>query len=169
MRDIIFPNEELFKNLNLKARNSLRKREFVILRSSDSLDKIPTIMINSFQPGTYVIPHKHPSDGREFYCILSGQLKVVIFDESGKIIQTYSINPKSTPMMEIPGNTYHSVIAELPDSLIIELYFGVYNPETYKQFAKWAPMEDRKNYFKNKKYLRVLINNVNSFENNLKS
>ncbi len=169
MEEILYPKEELFKDLNIKARNSLRKRELILLRSSDSLDKIPTIMINSFQPGTYVTPHRHPSDGREFFCILSGQLKIVIFDEFGNILKVYSVNPNNNPMMEIPGNTYHSVIAELPDSLIIKLYFGIYKPDTYKQFAKWAPMEDRKDYFKNKKYLQALIDNVNSFENSLKS
>jgi len=169
MRKILLPEERLYKELNIKACNSRRKRELILLRSSDSPDKIPAIMINSFQPGTYVTPHRHPADGREFFCILSGQLKVIIFDEFGKIANVYRVSPNSTPMMEIPGRTYHTVIAELPDSLIIELYFGIYKPETYKQFSKWAPQESQKDFFKNKEYLQSLLDKVNSFEHNLKS
>lgn len=125
-----------------KSLASPRKREFKCSRSSEN-GNIPGIILNVFQPGTYVRPHRHPmSDGKEIWIPIQGLIRAIIFDNDGNVADNFSISPSQNVYFEIPAGTYHSAIAEQPDSVLLELYQGIYNPTTYKAFPQWAPEEE---------------------------
>jgi len=145
MRKLLNLDPAILKELFKKAESSERKRANYILRSSNN-GEIPAIMFNVLLPGTYLRPHRHPSEGgKDIWIPLSGRIKAIIFDESGNIYETYLLSTSEVAYLEIPPNTYHSLIV-LEPAVLCELYMGVYNPTTYKEFASWAPPEENSNH-----------------------
>ncbi|MBI2662470.1 cupin fold metalloprotein, WbuC family [Candidatus Woesearchaeota archaeon] len=131
----------ILKELFEKAKISDRKRAFYLLRSSDK-GEIPAVMFNVLLPGTYVRPHKHPmNDGREIVILILGKMKVIIFNDDGTFRESYILSSLDTVFVEIPAQTYHTIIT-LEPSVLCELYLGKYNPTTYREFAEWAPEEN---------------------------
>lgn len=139
--EILHPSLNFLEELFQKAEKSERKRALSILRSSDK-GEIPAIMFIASLPGTYLRPHRHPlNDGREILVALSGRMKIILFHEDGKIKETCPFSPAEVPLVELPAGIYHTVIT-LEPSAICELYLGIYDPATYKEFAPWAPPEN---------------------------
>ncbi|MEK6826511.1 MAG: WbuC family cupin fold metalloprotein, partial [Nanoarchaeota archaeon] len=111
-----------------KSRHSERKRALSLLRSSDK-GEIPAVMFNCLQPGTYVQPHMHPNeDGKEIWIPQGGVIRAVLFDENGEVGKHFDIGLYKTAFLEILSRTYHTAIALEPDSIMCELYMGVYSP-----------------------------------------
>lgn len=100
-------------------------------------------MLNAFEPGTYVQPHKHENpDKREVFLVLKGKLGLVCFDDEGHISERYVLTPyPGNPGIEIPARTWHMAIALEPGTVAYELKDGPYTPEDDKNFASWAPEE----------------------------
>ncbi len=114
-------------------------------------------MINAFEPGTYVQPHKHQNpDKREVFILLCGSLVVVFFDNEGTPTKFVLLNRESGDYaVEIEPGTWHTVISLEKGSVVYEIKDGPYFPENDKNFAGWAPKEgDNECQF----YLENLIN-----------
>ena len=140
-------DNNLLQRLVEESKLSSRKRAFGLIRSADSSKNIPSIMVNALQPGTYVRPHRHPKkDGKELLIYLQGELKVLTFDQDGKILENFEFSSIGSRLIEIPSRTYHSVLALSENSVILDMYLGLFNPDSYKEFASWAPEEDLVNY-----------------------
>src|SRR3989338_13132 len=148
MKPEIIINAETLERLVKRSRTNPRKRELELFRSSEN-GIIPAMMFNSLQLGSYVQPHKHPKDGREIVIPYRGSVRTILFDEEGKIIGHYDISREKVAFIELPGDTYHGYLALEPDFLMCEMYTGIYNPNTYKNFAKWAPSESDSEEIKN--------------------
>ncbi|MFB6342547.1 WbuC family cupin fold metalloprotein [Saccharicrinis sp. FJH62] len=102
-------------------------------------------MLNAFEPGTYVQPHKHENpDKREVFIVLKGKLGVVCFDDDGKITEKHVLAPfPGNPGIEIPERTWHMAIALKEGTVAYELKDGPYLPADDKNFAPWAPSEGK--------------------------
>ena len=73
---------ELLNKVIEKAKNSTRKR--LNHNFHDDLADLINRMLNAFEPGTYIQPHKHENpDKREVFIVLRGSLVVVFFNNSG--------------------------------------------------------------------------------------
>ena len=123
-----------------ESRISSRKRAFRLFRSSDK-GELPAMMYNAMQLGTYVQPHRHPSDGKEVWIAQRGIIRAILFDERGVVQEWHDVSVGGIAYIEIPPQTFHTAIPLVPDSVICELYLGIYRAETYKQGATWAPSE----------------------------
>lgn len=158
---LIIPDSDLVDRILEQSRNSPRKRAFAMLRSASCPEEIPSIMINCFQLGTYVTPHKHP--GREMWVAYKGLFQAVLFDEEGKVTHKEEIGSGQgkRPLIEFPSGTYHTIFPLMPNSVLIEFYLDVFNLDTYKQFAPWAVPEDADNPEKNPTYLEDLLGRIN--------
>jgi len=144
MNEVLRLDFNVLKELFEKAKVSERKRALQVLRSSDK-GEIPAVIFDILLPGTYVRPHRHPQeDGREIWILISGRMKATIFNEDGSIKENYFLSANETVFIEIPARTYHTIIAFEP-SVLCELYFGRYDPSTYKEFGVWAPEENDSN------------------------
>jgi cupin fold WbuC family metalloprotein len=100
-------------------------------------------MLNAFEPGTYVQPHRHENpDKREVFIVLRGCLVVVFFDDSGTPTDFVLLDrEKGNFAVEIPVGAWHTVIALEPGTVVYEVKDGPYLPMSDKNFSTWAPKE----------------------------
>lgn len=100
-------------------------------------------MLNAFEPGTYVQPHRHENpDKHEVFIVLRGSLVVVFFDNAGTPTDFVLLNrDKGNYAVEIPVGAWHSVISLEPGTVVYEVKDGPYLPISDKNFASWAPKE----------------------------
>lgn len=98
-------------------------------------------MLNAFEPGTYIQPHKHESpDKREVFVLLRGKLGVVQYLDDGSIGET-TILDTDCPVVEFSPNEWHSVVSLEKGTVVYEIKDGPYEPLSDKNFASWAPKE----------------------------
>ena len=98
-------------------------------------------LLNFLQPGTYIHPHRHPlAHATDSILLINGLLDVLIFSPEGQIEQRYRLTP-SQPLIDLEPGIWHTIIPQAPDTVIFEVKNGPYNPETDKDFARWAPKE----------------------------
>lgn len=91
-------------------------------------------------------PHMHP-DKCEAFIILKGSILFVIFDEKGNILRHQILAQGSDCLgLEIPPQTYHTLIALEEGTVIFEIKHGPYNALTDKVFATWSPKEGEEGY-----------------------
>jgi cupin fold WbuC family metalloprotein len=102
--------------------------------------------LNVLQPGTYVHPHRHQRstdvNGFEFFLVLQGEIGIIIFDETGQILHLERISAQGpTRGIELAEGTFHTLVALIPDTVILELKEGPYNATTDKDFLDMFPQE----------------------------
>ena len=139
MQKIVSP--ELLTELSQKAKNSPRGR--MNHNFHDDLADPINRMLNAFEPGTYIQPHKYENpDKREVFIVLHGSLVVVFFDNSGTPTDFVLLDrDKGNYAVEIPVGAWHSLFALKSGSVVYEVKDGPYLPISDKNFASWAPKE----------------------------
>jgi cupin fold WbuC family metalloprotein len=127
--------------LSQKAVEAPRRR--MNLNHHDDLADPINRMLNAFEPGTYVQPHKHENpDKREVFIILKGSMVVVFFDDLGNANEFVLLDrDKGNYAVEIAPGTWHTIIALETGSVVYEVKDGPYSPLDDKNFASWAPKE----------------------------
>jgi cupin fold WbuC family metalloprotein len=100
-------------------------------------------MLNAFEPGTYVRPHKHESpDKFEAFIILTGRALAVHFDDMGKIKANSVLDSASGAYgVEFAPREWHTIISLATETVLYEVKPGPYAPLSDKDFAPWAPVE----------------------------
>jgi cupin fold WbuC family metalloprotein len=118
----------------------------------ESVDEQVQRMCVSLDPGTYVRPHRHIEKTKdenkwELLIFLQGNLDLVLFDAEGKLSKCFSLGALAddkTAVVEIPPQTYHSLVVYEP-SIILEVKQGPWQAPTVEEqeliFAPWAPAE----------------------------
>lgn len=135
--------QDLLDEVAQKARSSPRLRQNY---NFHELGEKVQRFINVLQPGTYVRPHRHhrdtPVNGFEFFLVLQGKLGMIIMDENGQILTQEQISAHgSIRGVELGEGTYHTLIALAPDTVVLELKEGPYDPSTDKEFLASFPQE----------------------------
>jgi len=99
---------------------------------------------NAFEPGTYVRPHRHPEENKwELFAILKGEAIILIFDEDGTVLERIELSQQGPNyILEIPPNTWHTVLTTKPGTVLFETKEGPYTITSDKYFADWAPEEN---------------------------
>lgn len=124
----------------LSSRAAASPRRRANLNLHPRLDDPIQRMFNCFQPGTYVRPHRHDPERWELFVILRGRLGILTFDPSSAVTAHVVLAPGGTVAAEIPGGTYHTVVA-LEPTVVMEVKPGPFRPLTDKDFAPWSPPE----------------------------
>ncbi|AFZ30081.1 hypothetical protein Glo7428_1519 [Gloeocapsa sp. PCC 7428] len=135
--------QDLLDDIAQKARSSPRLRQNY---NFHELGEKVQRFINVLQPGTYVRPHRHRRDagvnGFEFFLVLQGELGMIIMDENGEILNQERVGASSgTRGVELAEGTYHTLVALTPDTIVLELKEGPYDPSTDKEFLESFPAE----------------------------
>lgn len=132
---------EILDQLTQKAACSSRKR--LNLNYHEDLADPINRMLNAFEPGTYIQPHKHENpDKREVFIVLRGSMVVVIFDQSGNPVDFILLDPqRGKYAVEVGPGVWHSVISLEAGTVVYEIKDGPYIQPTDKIFAPWAPKE----------------------------
>lgn len=117
----------------------LRKNHNVHSQLDDPVQRL----YNAMEPNTYVRPHRHQGDDRwEFFQIVSGSAAVLTFDIQGTVLEKIVLNQKGPNVaIEIPGNTWHTIVSLQSGTVLFEIKKGPYQAVTDKDFATWAPSE----------------------------
>ena len=98
---------------------------------------------NAIEPGSYVCPHRHEGEDRwELFLAVQGSAMVLTFDTDGRIAEKVIVAPQGEVTgVEIPGNTWHTLLALEPSTILYETKQGPYQATSDKGFAPWAPRE----------------------------
>ncbi len=138
---MIVIDQKLVSSLTGEAKGSARLRKNFNFHS-DYADPVNR-MLNAFEPGTYVRPHKHESpDKCEVFIVLTGRALALQFDDSGNIITRVVLDHSQGVFgVEFPARTWHSIVSLTSGTVLYEVKPGPYAPLSDKNFAPWAPPE----------------------------
>lgn len=104
-------------------------------------------LFNAIEPGSYIRPHRHASVPRdELLVAIRGLMALVTFDDEGKVQQVVRFGsekygPDLAVGVELSPQTWHTVVALVPGSVLLEVKAGPFDPEQPKNLADWAPDE----------------------------
>ena len=116
---------KLLENLSREARKNDRLR--INFNFHSSLDDKCQRLLNAMEPGTIMPIHKHKV--AEIYIVLRGIIEVSFYDDSKNIIDTSLIDPaKGIFGVQIPEDTWHSLIVMKSGTVIFEVKEGPYIP-----------------------------------------
>jgi cupin fold WbuC family metalloprotein len=138
---MIVINRQLAANVAEEAKTSARLRKNYNFHE-DYADPVNR-MLNAFEPGTYVRPHKHESpDKCEVFLVLTGKALAVQFDDAGAIAEHIVLDHAAGIYgVEISPRAWHSILSLAPGTVLYEVKPGPYAPLSDKNFAPWAPAE----------------------------
>lgn len=94
-------------------------------------------MINVYPKGMYIRPHEHPFK-TETKIIIEGELLVVLFDYSGKIIDRFIMGKNGIFTLRIDKGVIHTNIP-LTNVVFHEIISGPFIGKEDSVFPKWAP------------------------------
>jgi cupin fold WbuC family metalloprotein len=136
---------DFLSELTAQAQCSPRKRQHRNVHESyaDPCQRL----FNAIEPGSYIRPHRHAADPRdELLIAVRGSMALVTFDEQGMLTGVIRFgkdgNGNSLAVgVEVPANTWHTVIALEPGCVLLEVKAGPFDPSQPKDLAPWAPDE----------------------------
>jgi cupin fold WbuC family metalloprotein len=157
MRDYEVPvllNEELKIHFEL-ATNSIRKRSPKILHKKGAyLNQV----FNFILKDSYMHPHLHPGKEKiEKMYLIKGSFALILFNEVGQITQKIILEEGKLDFIEVPAFTWHTYVMLSDEVIIYETMDGIYEIDTWKKMASWAPKE---NSLDAENYLEILKNQV---------
>lgn len=134
-----------------QATISKRKRFPKLLHNhGDEFNQVFNFMMRD----SYMQPHLHPSAEKiEKIYLIEGRVAALFFDDMGKIIKCILLEKGGIELIEVPAFTWHTYVILSEHAITYETMRGIYNPETWKKFAEWAPQEDS---LESSKYLSFL-------------
>lgn len=153
-------NDILFTKLSKNARSSERLRYSYNLHSSytEPCQKL----LNAIEPGSYIQPHRHVADQKdELLIVLKGAIAFISFEDRGLIKRVELLTSevlKSSIAVTVPYQTWHTVVSLKPDTIILEVKSGPFNPLKSKELAFWAPNEKTPEAENYQRYLKTQIN-----------
>jgi cupin fold WbuC family metalloprotein len=132
-------DKKTIESLSEQAAASPRLRKNLNLHGE--LDDPVQRLCNAMEPGTYVRPHRHSAKW-ELFLVVSGSLAVLTFDDMGKVLTRTRLSSTGPDFgIEIPENTWHTLVSLAPGTVMFEVKQGPYAPPAREDFAAWAPEE----------------------------
>lgn len=134
-------DNDFFKQLLLQAHESPRKRSHYNLHKE--LNEPVQRLCIALKKGTYVRPHHHPKSNKwELMLALRGAVSLVIFNESGVILEKHPLSQgEAINGIELEPNTWHTIYPQTNEAIILEVKEGPFAPTQESDFASWAPVE----------------------------
>ena len=143
MKSVKCLTNELLETVAQQAETSPRLRQNY---NFHGLSERVQRLLNALQPGTYVRPHQHlraaSANGFEFFLVIQGEVGILLFNEQGEIIHQERLRAEGPIRgIELAEGQYHTLVALAPDTVILELKEGPYDPNTDKEFLTAFPEE----------------------------
>ena len=123
-----------------QAEQSVRGRYPMLLHAAgDEFNRV----FNFITRDSYMQPHLHPGDEKiEQIHLVRGELAVLFFDDQGAVIESAHLSLAGVELVSVPAFAWHTYVMLTDHVVTYETMMGVYQPETWKKFANWAPKED---------------------------
>ena len=126
MKRILKIDNALLDQISESAKSSPRLRMNYNLH--DSLDAPAQRLMNALEPGTVLPVHRHKHTD-ETYIVLRGAIKVLFYDENGKLIEKFILDPCDGEYgVNIPAGTFHTLEVLSKGTVIFEVKEGEYTP-----------------------------------------
>jgi len=150
-------DEEVAHHFNL-ARNSLRQRSPKVLHNKgDYLNRVFNFILEE----SYMHPHLHPGEEKiEKMTLIEGSFALIFFNETGEVKECTVLEKGKKDFIEVPPFTWHTYVMLSAKVIIYETMEGIYDINTWKKMAPWAPKE---NSLDASKYLEMLKYKSRSF------
>lgn len=134
-------DQALFDSLIERAQASPRLRSHQNFHG-DLSEPVQRLLIGLAQ-GTFVRPHRHPQAHKwEMILGVYGETALLILDDDGRVLDRRLLGPGQTTLgVELPPNTWHTVLPLTPSAVIMEVKQGPFDPAEAAEFATWAPAE----------------------------
>lgn len=136
-------DQDLFDRVAAEARALPRlRRNHNLHQESDPVQRF----LNVMQPGTYVRPHRHrrarAGAGFECFVVLQGAIGLLLLDEAGAVVGRERLEAGG-PLrgIELAEGLLHTLVALAPDSVLLEIKEGPYEPAADKDFLAAFPAE----------------------------
>ena len=134
-------------SLIAEAERSPRRRQFRNVHHS--MSEPAQRLFNAIEPDSYVRPHRHQLDPKDETLIaVRGLFALITFSDEGEITdivrfgsEKYQGHGDWSAGIELPAGTWHSLVALVPGSVLMEVKAGPFNPQAPKEFAPWSPEE----------------------------
>jgi cupin fold WbuC family metalloprotein len=144
-------SSDFLDSLSDAAEASIRHRQHHNIHQS--YDEPCQRLFNAIGVDSYIRPHRHASSSiNECLIAIRGMMTLVLFDEAGGVsefihfgVQSENELCKVSVGVEIPPECWHTVVANVPGSVLFELKEGPFNPQAAKEYAEWAPKEGSEN------------------------
>ena len=126
--------------------NRQRQHKNIHQHYNDSCQRL----FNAIGVASYIRPHRHLIDPKD-ECLIAvrGLMSLVVFDDIGQLQQVIRFGAQTNEAQQaisigvnLPAGVWHTVIAEVPGSILFEVKLGPFNPEQAKEYATWAPAEN---------------------------
>lgn len=107
-------------------------------------------LFNAIGMDSYIRPHRHLLDPRnELLVAVRGSFAVLTFDDRGKIAGAVRLFVGDDAAgarhfaagIELEPEDWHTVIALVPGSVLLEVKAGPFSATAAKEFASWSPAE----------------------------
>lgn len=136
-------DQDLFDRVAAEARALPRlRRNHNLHQESDPVQRF----LNVMQPGTYVRPHRHlrarAGAGFECFVVLQGAIGLLLLDPAGTVVQRERLEAGG-PLrgIQLAEGRFHTLVALAPDSVLLEIKEGPYEPAADKDFLAAFPAE----------------------------
>jgi cupin fold WbuC family metalloprotein len=153
-------DQALFDQVAAEARSSARLRtNHNLHQESDPVQRF----LNVLQPGTYVRPHRHrrqrPGAGFECFVVLQGAIGLLLLDGAGSVRQRERLEAGGPVRgIQIAEGLVHTLVALAPDSVMLEIKEGPYDPSADKDFLAAFPLEGSEAAQRQERAWRELFN-----------
>lgn len=132
---------DMLEELTSSAQQSSRLRINMNIHESPAED-VQRLFL-AFEPGTYIRPHRHPQAHKwELIILIEGELELLLFDDTGDIVQRMTLSDETTRAVEIPPDTWHSYVSRRSGTLVLEIKQGAYLPTSEEDFLSMSPAEN---------------------------
>ena len=119
------------------------------LRQHFNIHKSCQYLFNAIGEDSYIRPHRHSLDPKvECLIAIRGIFALITFCDTGAIqridhfgTELYQHDRHVCPGVFLPPETWHTVIALAPDSVLLEIKPGPFLANKSKESAKWSPEE----------------------------
>ncbi|MBF0414774.1 MAG: WbuC family cupin fold metalloprotein [Magnetococcales bacterium] len=104
-------------------------------------------LLNAIGTNSYIRPHRHSLDPKaETLIAVRGKFALVSFDDAGSVVDVVLFGTEKVDValpvgVELAPGTWHTIIALVAGSILLELKAGPFNPDAAKEPAPWAPEE----------------------------
>ncbi len=123
----------------LQARTSVRQRHAKVLHATGAdFNRV----FNFILQDSYMQPHLHPGAEKiERIALVEGKMAVIFFDDGGVIKEVVALEKGKQEFVDVPAFAWHTYVMLTGRVISYETMMGVYDPGTWKEPAKWAPVE----------------------------
>lgn len=140
----VFSAEQLDGLVNQAKRSPrLRQHQNIHMTFDESCQRL----FNAIEPESYIRPHRHTSVQRdELLVAIRGLMALVTFDEVGQVQRVIRFGSEKYGAelavgVEVGPSIWHTVLALVPGSVLLEVKAGPFDPVQPKDLAEWAPIE----------------------------